>query len=173
MSSKALHLMHAPMLDVADNLREEYGRALVRVLDVMLRLCATKAAREGGVLLASWEAALPALDGRTRTRTDGRATWLPVPLKLTWGEYFEPSWSDVTAAVTAARTGVEGGVLSRAQAVRMIAPVVGVSDVDEELEAVTSDADASASAMRNTLSSLDAPPSAESPAAEATETDDG
>jgi hypothetical protein len=178
MSSKALHLVHAPMLDVADNLREEYGRALVRVLDLMLRLCATKAARDGGVLLASWEAALPALAGRTRTRTDGRATWLPVPLKLTWGEYFEPSWSDVTAAVTAARTGVEGGVLSRAQAVRMIAPVVGVSDVDEELEAVASDASASASTMRDTLSSLDAPAQqapafAESPAAEATETDDG
>jgi hypothetical protein len=56
--------------------------------------------------------------------------------------------------------------------------VVGVSDVDEELEAVASDASASASTMRDTLSSLDAPAqqapaSAESPAAEATETDDG
>jgi len=156
LSSKALHLMHAPMLDVADNMREEYGRALCRILNAFLRLYQTAAARSAGVLLPSWEAALPALIARSQQRTDGTSTWLPVPLSLTWGEYFEPSWSDVTSAVTAARTGVEGGVLSRAAAVKMLSAVSGVADAKAEAAAIAADLGAHAAAMGRVLGT-DAP----------------
>ena len=160
LSSKAMHLMHAPMLDVADNMREEYGRALTRILNAFLRLYQTAAARLSGVLLPSWEAALPALLARTQPRADGSATWLPVPLSLTWGEYFEPSWLDVSSAVTAARSGVEGGVLSRAAAVKMLSAVSGVSDVKAEADAIAADMGAHAAAMGQVLAEPGASPTA-------------
>lgn len=140
LSAKALHLMHAPMLDVADNLREEYGRALCRIVRMFLRLYTTAAARAQGVRLPSWSAALPDL-----------ARSIP-EITLTWGEYFEPSWSDVSNAITAARTGVEGGVLSRASAVRLIAPTVGVTDAEQEVAAIGQDLGAQAAAMGRVLS---------------------
>jgi hypothetical protein len=161
LSSKALHMMHAPMLDVADNMREEYGRALCRILNAFLRLYQTAAARASGVLLASWEAALPLLLARTQPRADGATTWLPVPLSLTWGEYFEPSWSDVTAAVTAARTGVEGGVVSRRQAVKMLAPTIGTDDADDEIAAIEADLGAHAQAMGTALAEPGTTPGAQ------------
>lgn len=157
LSSKALHLMHAPMLDVSDNLREVYGRALCRILDGLLRLCQTAAARASGVTLPSWEAALPILASRNRERVDKSIAWQPLPLGLTWGEYFEPSWSDVTSAVTAAKAGVEAGILSRVHAVKMLAPLVGVVDVAAEIDAITGDSRDSSDAVRSVVGALDAP----------------
>jgi hypothetical protein len=156
-SARALTLMHAPMLDVCDNLREEYGRLLLSVLDGFFRLCTTATVREGA-LLSSLAAALPALDRQKRVRVDGSAAWLALPLSLTWGPYFEPSWSDVTAGIAAARAGFEGGIVSRETAVRMIAPLTGVTDTDEELEDLDEGESERADTMRSVLGSTPPPP---------------
>lgn len=50
-SGAALRILHAPMLALADNLRECWGEALVQVLGMLLRLLTTQQARTGGVWL--------------------------------------------------------------------------------------------------------------------------
>ena len=42
-------MLHGPQLDTADNLRVEYGDALVEIVGQLLRLCAGEAAAAEGV----------------------------------------------------------------------------------------------------------------------------
>lgn len=133
LSARALTLMHAPMLDLADNLRVDYGDALREIVNGFLRLMLLAGGE--GVLLASWDAARPVL-----SRFALADRWLDVPVALQWGAYFEPSSGDVQATVTAAQI-ANGGrpVLSTRSAVAMAAKVTGVKDVDAEAEAIEAD----------------------------------
>jgi hypothetical protein len=127
-SAALLRAIYDPMVNVADGLREEYGELLERVVNGLLRLCAHAVRSGEQVLVRGAVAVQPVLDLYAS---------VDVPLELAWGEYFEPTWTDVTQAVAAA-TAASGGraVLSQRSAVRMVAGVVGVEDVDAELEAI-------------------------------------
>lgn len=138
LSARALTLMHAPMLDLADNLRVDYGDALRAIVNGFLRLMAL--AGGDGVLLASWDAARPIL-----ARFALADRWLDVPVSLQWGPYFEPSSGDVQATVTAARlANGDRPVVSARSAVAMASKVTGVKDVDAEVEAIEADEKAGA-----------------------------
>lgn len=158
LSARALAMLHGPQLDTADNLRVEYGDALVEIVSQLLRLCAGAAAAADGVRLSAWEKARGALAKCWAVGSDGAPAWNPPALTLAWGEYFEPGWGDISAAVEASTKAVEGRVMSRASAVRLLAPLVGTLDEAAELDAIDDDATASHEAVRSTLSTLrDAP----------------
>lgn len=150
LSSKALALLFGPMLDTASDLRLAYGQLYLEVMSDLLRLCAGQAAAAQGVRLVSWEPARPVL-----ARLFAGAEWVGPPLELTWGEFFEPSWQDVTQAVGAAQA-ANGGkpVMSARRAVKMVAPVVGIDDVDAELAAIEDESSEGAEAARDALRSL-------------------
>ena len=144
LSAKALELLLGPMLDTASDLRVEYGSALLGVVDQFLRLCADPVVG-AGVYLATLDAARPALAKLTARRADGTPVWLGAPLALAWPDMVEPTWSDVSAAIDAARAGCgDRPVLSHRRAVALVAPVVGTEDLDAELAAIDDDTDADA-----------------------------
>lgn len=155
LSSKALALLFGPMLDTAADLRLSYGDILLGIVSDLLRHMAGPLAARDGVRLASWEAARPALAKCFGTRTDGAREWLGPPIRLAWGEFFEPSWLDVTQAVAAAQA-ANGGkpVMSLRRSVMMVAPVVGIDDIDAEVEAIEEDVRQGAEGAREALRSL-------------------
>lgn len=139
-SGRALTLLHAPMLDHADNLRVEYGDALVRIVNLMLRLLASERVHADGALLRTYDAAFPVLSRFEGVGSDGGRKWIPVAVSLQWGEYFEPSAQDRQAAVATAMAASGGQpVLSHRSAVAAVAALFGLQDVDAEVEATSSE----------------------------------
>lgn len=119
LSARALTMLLAPMLAHADDLRTEYGDLLASIVDLMLRLCATA---DGAVFLGTLEGARPAL-ARVYA-SGGSAAHL---VELTWGEYFEPSWPEVQAAVLAAQTANGGRPVATLEESRaMVSAVLGL-----------------------------------------------
>ena len=154
LSAKALEIMLGPMLDTASVLRVEYGAALLSILDTVMRLCADPVIGRG-VYLPTLRAAAPVLARLYAAREDETSAWLGAPLALRWPDMIEPSWSDVTAAVDAAQKATGGRpVLSQRAALRLIAPVVGVEDLDAEAADVSREAGADAETMRETMGAL-------------------
>jgi len=163
LSARALAMLHGPQLDTADNLRVEYGDALCEILSQLLRLCAGAAAAADGVRLSTWEAARPALAKCWARDASAAPEWNPPALTLAWGEYFEPSWSDIGAAVEATTKAVDGRVMSRRAAVGLLAPLVGTLDAADELDAIDGDEGASHDAVRATLTTLRDEPADDAP----------
>ena len=159
-SARALALLYGPQLDTADNLRVEYGDALTEIVGQFLRLCAGADAARDGVRLTSWDAARPALARCWAVDASGAPSWNAPPIALTWGEYFEPSWSEISAAVDAATKGVEGRVLSRRRAVELLAPLTGAAMLADELEAIDNDSADTNAAVSATLGALREEPAA-------------
>lgn len=157
-SARALSLMHAPMLDVADNLRVEYGAVLVGIVNDVLRLLTTQAAIAGGINLPSYDAAAATLARLYGVDGANARVWIGASLSLAWGAYFDPSSSDRQAAVdTAMRANGGRPVLSQRSAVQSVAPMFGVRDVDAELAAIDGEETATHAAVSTTLATLDAP----------------
>jgi hypothetical protein len=157
MSAKALELMLGPMLDTASTLRTEYGAALVAIVDMALRLC-SDATLAPGIYLPTLEAARPALAKLHRARTDDSTAWLGAPLTLRWPDLVEPTWTDVKSAVDVARAATgDSRVMSRRAALKMLAPVVGVEDIDAEAEAIDAEDGVSQGAVSDTLARLAEP----------------
>jgi hypothetical protein len=135
-------------------LRVEYGDALVDILDMLLRMCADESIARG-VYLATLPAAKPALARLFAERSDEVVAWLGAPLTLSWPDIVAPTWAEVSAAIDAATKATGGrAVLSQRAAMKLIAPVVGVEDVDAESDALDEEAGGDAEAMRSTLSAL-------------------
>lgn len=146
LSARALTILMGPMLALADNLRVEYGDLLVRIVQKMLRLLTTKAAIEQGVDLDGLDAARPLL-----VMFDGAE----VPLDCVWGEYFTPSWDETKAAIDAAKSATgDRSVLSRKSAVRLVAPLLSVDDVDAEVKAIETEEAAGQGATRELFGAL-------------------
>lgn len=152
LSARALTLMFGPMLDTASAIRVDYGDALVTILDMLLRLMAEHAT---GVYVATLDSARSALAKLRRPMEGGEVAWVAAPLALAWGEFFDPSWADISAAIDAATKATGGrAVLSQRAAMRLVAPVVGVEDLDAEAEEVSREGGADAEAMRATIAGL-------------------
>ena len=151
LSARALTLMFGPMLDTCDNLRATYGDAIVLILGQLLRLCAGAEALQGGVHLQSWVDAQPALSKMFASKVvpateEGSepatvTVWVNPTVSLGWGDYFSPSWSEVSSAVEATSKATGGKpVLSQRQAVTLLGKITGVSNVEDELAQLAAEA---------------------------------
>lgn len=148
LSARALTILMGPMLALCDNLRVEYGDLLIRILQKILRLLLTTTATENGVALDGLDEARPLIAGLIDRLDD-------VPLDLTWGEYFPPSSTEVQAKVDTARKAAgDRAVASHRTAVRSVAGVLDVDDVDAELAAIEADDAAGQGALRETFGAL-------------------
>lgn len=157
-SARALTLMFGPMLDTASTIRVDYGEALVAILDMLLRLLAEQVS---GAYVATLDNARPALAKMRRAMEGGSVAWVSVPLALSWGEFFEPSWADVSAAIDAASKATGGrAVLSQRAAMRLVGPVVGVDDLDAEADEMERELGGDTAAMKDALGALAPQPGA-------------
>lgn len=152
MSSKSLALMFAPMLATVDEMRVSYGEVLCEIVAQLLRWCHVTAR---GVYLSRLDAARPALAAMNADVDGGASQWMGSALTLQWGEFFEPSWQDISAAVDAA-TKITGGarVASQRAALRLVSQVIGVDDVDAEVAEIEREAGGADAALRETLTAM-------------------
>ena len=134
LAARTLNLMHAPMLDVADNLRVEYGDALLRLVDAFMHLFSGTLARTQGVLLRSYDEAEPVLARLYGVNSQQEARWLGPHVTLKWGDYFDPSSADKEAALKVAMTASGNKPLITAKtALASVATLFGIEDVEAEL----------------------------------------
>jgi hypothetical protein len=145
--------LYAPMTARVDDLREVYGQALVQVLGKLLHMSALAAARGELVRVRGFVAARDVL------LEELSLGWEDQEIELRWGDYFAPTWQDIGSAIDSAQRACGGAaVLSRATAVRIIAPVVGVANADEELAAIAEDEASGATAAKGILGALGGEP---------------
>lgn len=167
LSARALTLMHAPMLDVADNLRVEYGAVLVALVNQVLRHVADAGAAL--VSLPAVDAAASALarlagnrppeqqpDGTLRA---GAPVWLGAGITMKWGPYFEPSAADRKEAVeTASKACGDRPVISQRTAVKSVAALFGIDDVDAEVDAIEGEGATQRAAVQETMRAMGGAP---------------
>ncbi len=152
-SSLALKMLYLPMCNQCDLLRVQYGSLIERVLRGMLRAARVIGSAEPGppILTADGvklqfkptvvlppkveKADKPGGEGERSTteeviteRTPGTSD----RLELKWPPYFQPTMVDVQAMAEAV-TKLNGVTISQRTAVKYTAPVMGVTDVDQEL----------------------------------------
>jgi hypothetical protein len=149
--------LYAPMLARCDALREVWGVTLKRIVEKLLHLCAIAVARDESILVRNAAAAREALLSLLVVSGDaeGPPEFAAPELALRWGEYFEPTWADISAAVDAAQKAAGGAqVISRKRAVALLAPVVGIEDVDAEVAAIEAEEGAGAAAAQSMMGAL-------------------
>jgi len=159
-SAASMRMRYASMLAKCDTLREQYGAAIVNVLQNMLsaaRRLPRGAAEPSGEGEGSWGVVTLAM--RAEPRKDGgvdyveRTPGAAETVSLRWPPYFPATWQDRKEATETAK-GATGGrpVLSQRTAVESLATLFDVVDVDRELEMIEEDAE---SGMIRTRRALD------------------
>ncbi len=169
-SAKALQILFYPLLALVDELREGWWeRCFERILSMCLRIVATKSATMGEqgkrLLLPGVDRVAPILQRHWLETPDGKV-WIPPRLTPAWGDYFSPSNADVKAAVDAADSAKQGGLITDETATRYVAPYFGVHDPAKEAE------DAESGSAHGARKKLDAMGEDESNKSE-TENEDG
>jgi hypothetical protein len=138
-----------PMINAADVLREQYGQLTQQLCRDMLRAARLISGRAPGEVVVTADGQrlqqLPTVvldpkygeDGAVEERSAGTSE----AVTLNWPPYFPNTWSDTKSAVEAivAAAGAGTSIISRRTAVENIAPIFGIADVDQEIEAMDSD----------------------------------
>lgn len=146
-SAAALRVLYLPMINEADRLREQYGHALCVMMRDMLRAAKMIGGRAPGEIVITPDGQrlqrLPAVTLDPRVENDQMVKRVPGNLEavtINWPPYFPNSWADTKSAVDAlvAASGSKS-IISRRTAVENIAPLFGIADVNEELEALDND----------------------------------
>ncbi len=113
-SGRAMELMHAPLIRLADKLRISYGEgALLELLTMVCR--------------ASEKIALRFRDGSKVGELK-----LATPLALRWPAWFPPTQDDLARLATTLRTLIDTGIMSRKTAIHAIAAAFDIEDVEAE-----------------------------------------
>lgn len=151
LSARALSLMMGPMLALCDNLRVEYGDLLCAVIDKCVRWLLSARVADARVDVEGLDAARPLL----------AAFDFGLPLTLAWGEYFPPSWSEITSAITAAKSANgDRPVLTQRSAIKLVASLLGVDSVDDELAGLEAEASRGTADLTGMLGALGDKPAA-------------
>lgn len=149
-SAAAMRTRYAPMLAKADLLREQYGDAMVDILDDMLsvarQLQQVKVDDDGQEYWSSLT--LPPRineteneDGEKIVEVVEREPGSGGMITLQWPPYFQATWQDRKEAVAAVREGAGNQqVMSKRTAVSALSPLFG-TELDEELDEIDQDAE--------------------------------
>ena len=166
LSARALVMLFRPMLDLADNLRECWGKALRKVIGQLLRLCAGGAAERDGLFVRGIATVRPILRRfavplrltAVEASTPGsvqRTRWVDPPLAFTWGPYFEASTSEVQAITTGLGAAVQAGLISRETATKKLMATLNLDDdIAAEMKRIDADRAATQAAMGGVLGAM-------------------
>lgn len=115
-SGRAMELMHAPLIRLADQLRISYGEgALLSLLNM--------------IIAASKKIALQFKDGTKVGKIETQS-----PISLRWGPWFSPTQGDLQQMATTLKSLIDAGILSRQTAVKIIAAAFDIEDAQAEYE---------------------------------------
>jgi len=131
-SGSALELLLSPQIARVDELREQVGGPLGRLLEQIL-------AALGGPALAPARVRVEVRDRRPKRA--GRKPRSPAAPRvvLTWGSHTPRTASDALTAADAATKATTAGAVSRESAARFLAPYMGVEDVEADQARVDAD----------------------------------
>jgi hypothetical protein len=141
-SAKAIEMMLFPMIDAADDLRGQYGPAFLAGCQIVERMSRRFMGqtvqlgdgREGEYFLRLPPRVVTADDG-TETVSDHKLG-PGGPITIKWGPYFAPTEQDKGQKIQNATAANAGGLISLETAVREVAPLFGVHDVEGEIAKV-------------------------------------
>lgn len=144
-SARAIEFLYAPMLECADELRDQYGPALVSIMRITAAMArafqaAHPAVADGTGRTMFFLFALP-LRTITAEGPDGAVVEQQVPYRvgpggfvhLEWGPYFSSTADDDQAKITNASSARAAGFITRKTAASYVAKIFGVKDVDSEV----------------------------------------
>lgn len=131
-SAKAIEYLFAPMLEAADELREQYGAGgIVPLLRIMERMARIVYARKQRLLLPPRVISRPGKDDVAEHKL-GPGGWI----KIKWGPYFALTEQDKQLRVTTAANAKGAALVDQETAVREAAEVFGVRDVEGMVERI-------------------------------------
>jgi hypothetical protein len=155
-SAKAIEYIYGPMLEKAGRLRDQYGPAIEAVAEVTLELArvwADPLQYTGNVRRAKFDVPPKVvevdLDPENPDPEQGQIKQL-VPrqpgsggiVTLTWGPYFAETPQDIQTLVTIITSAYGGGLIDLETAVRKVAALLKVEDVDGLLRRVREEGEA-------------------------------
>jgi hypothetical protein len=122
-SGKAMEIMHAPLIELIDELRPEVEDKLS---DFVIKMCATIVQLNNSGM---------------QTVVLTPPGWTPESLNITvhWPLVFPPTVEDLNMKVMAASKAVLSRMISQESATRYVAQDFGIENVDEELEKISED----------------------------------
>lgn len=134
-SAKAIELMFGPMLDCADELRDQYENPIVLALEIMARMYRQLHGRPVQVMTptgpvdALTEITLPARrDGKEHTVSDNPQ------IEVAWGPYFSPTEMDNQLRITNAVSAKAASLIDQKVGANYTADIFQVDDVEAMLE---------------------------------------
>ena len=148
-SASAMRILYRRMIAKCDVLRDQYGIMVTRIVSDMLRIAGDFRAAEPETVTAPDGSTSRRIKVLTPDLDPGNAG---AQVSLFWGPYFLPTHNDIKAAIDTAKAAAGGkAVMSQRSAIQFIAPLVGIEDADQELEAIQEQADADAERMKDTF----------------------
>lgn len=121
-SGYALEVLHAPLIELVGELRQQYGPALLRFVRLMLELTAAYLESISPVLI------LPRTpEGKINPKAS---------LSLSWGRFFAPSLVDIKGLVETLAGAVASGFMSTETAIAKVCEAFGIEDIDAEKERI-------------------------------------
>lgn len=135
------------MLERADVMRDQYGDAIIKLLEIALVACRSQdkvrvideVQPDGTVLPAIVRGAVKLPPRRVGDQWVPRALGPSDYLELTWPNYFEPTLEDVQKATSAVSVGLAAGALDRRTAVEFLKHYMPIGDVEQVLVKIESE----------------------------------
>ncbi len=118
-SGRAMEMLHQPLINLVDNLRQSYGRAMLRLARM--------------VVMAGTKFALTAFDAPVAEMTTAKR------LTLRWGPYFAPTVHDQSTTTNTLATQFKSGLVSRESAVEKICHMEAIPDPIAEVARIKAD----------------------------------
>lgn len=126
-SGYALTILHAPLIELVGELRQNYGPALLQFLRQFLRLVLAVRAKGQQVFLPRE----PEAKGEPNP---------DAPMELAWGAFFQPTPQDVKQTIENVVAARAAGLISEETTIGIVAPLLGVEDVQAETERIKAQA---------------------------------
>lgn len=139
-SAKAIEFRFAPMLERADDLRAQYGRAIIALMKLTVLIARkfmttvlTLVTADGTAAQGRFRFDLPPreLEGKMVDHKLGPGGYI----SLKWGPYFAPTALDVSQDIKNSASAAAAGFIKQVTAARPIAVSFGVQDIEGEVEA--------------------------------------
>jgi hypothetical protein len=156
-SAAALRLIYMPMLVTADTLRDQYGVGLlVPLLQGMLQAARMIENRPAGAVYQTADGRLvqdkPTVVLPPRVDQEGKETprkpGTSENITLNWPPYFPNTWTDNKLAIETIQLAAGNkAIASKRTAIENVAPILGIADVDAELEELEREATDDAARM--------------------------
>jgi hypothetical protein len=137
MSAKFLALAHAPLLGLVSEYRPAWwSHCLSKIIGMAMRMLAELDGKQTILLPGSDKVAALLKPFLSVDVGGGEVRWCPPKMEPLWGNFFDPSSTEIKQSVEAATQAKNEGLIKTETAVSYIADDFGVVDIAAEIEMV-------------------------------------